>query len=75
MSAHPVGLSVLPWPCRGQTHVRKQTRVPGHQLGSKVVEGQDLRFSPNRRFCLSVSSTGCDSKAFEKQGEAEGGVP
>ena len=67
MSAHPVGLSVLPWPCRGQTHVRKQTRVPGHQLGSKVVEGQDLRFSPN--------STGCDSKAFEKQGEAEGGVP
>lgn len=75
MSAHPVGLSVLPWPCRGQTHARKQTRVPGHLLGSKVVEGQGLRCSLNRRFCLSVPSTGCGSKAFEKQDEAEGRVP
>lgn len=53
MFAHLVGLSVLPWPCRGQTHARKHTRVPGHLLGSKVVEGQGLRSGPNRRFCLS----------------------
>lgn len=42
-------------------------------LGSKVVEGQGLRSGPNQRFCLSVPSIGCGSKAFEEQGEAESG--
>lgn len=66
MSAHLMGLFVLPGTCRGQAHARKQTGASGHLLGPKV-EGWGLRFGPRRRLSLSPEL----GMAPEEQGETE----